>query len=49
MAIRINGIMVKCPECESTNIIVIEINMRGEVRECRDCGKQFDSPYIKHE
>ena len=44
MAIRKNGIMVKCPnpECESINILVVEILKEGgEIKECQDCGKRF--------
>lgn len=42
MAIRKNGIMVRCPECGSMNILVVEVNDHGEIIECLDCGKQFD-------
>ena len=41
MAIRKNGIMVKCPECKSINILVVEILEQGEIKECQDCGKRF--------
>ena len=42
MTIKENGVLFQCPICKSTNVIVVEINMRGEIRKCLDCGEVIE-------
>ena len=43
MAIRENGIMKKCPNCNSENIIVIKIEKHpnDNIIKCQDCNEEF--------
>lgn len=41
MSIRRNGKLIKCPECKSDNIEVIEAQAFNYETKCKDCGKKF--------
>lgn len=49
MAIKRNGKIIKCPECKSDNIEVIEVRAFDYGTKCKDCGKKFltGHPIIK--